>query len=379
MIWLALIIPFITGAILYIFFKKDLHWVEYGVLFLASLLVVVIAHFCVQSKAYTNEFWGSVVTEARYYEEWNEYIHQTCSTCVSHDKNGNCTSEIHYDCSYVETHSPYWELSTTIGENYSISEEYYNYLVKLFGNKMFVEMNRHYYTKDGNMYKTSWDNSFERCYPITSIHTYKNKIKVADASVFHFEEIDDSTKAYYNLKDYPSVDALQQIAIIGDDSSDWIINNSKLMRYNGILGPKKQVKIFILIFKNQPIEAGNYQEWYWSGGNMNEFICAIGIDNQRVIRWNKVISWTTSEKLKADVNQFITAQGSLKLDTLVDYVATKVDSEYVRRDFSEFDYLSVQPKNSTIFIVYLICIGMCFGVSYWSVTNDIYEESILGI
>ncbi len=368
----ALIIPIIVAFILYKYFRHETVWWEFFVPIAASLVFTFSSKALIEAvQVSSKEYWGSFVKEVKYYEEWNEWVQQTCTrTCCCDSKGQNCSTET-YDCSYCLYHPPIWRITTTTGEDIDISEGEYSKIKKILGNEKFIELNRYFYTIDGNEYYCQWGNDSAKAIPVTTLHHYENRVKSADQSVFHFEEVGEADIKKYNLKDYPEINnGYQMDAVIGDNSQDAMIANKKIQYINGLLGPNKQVKIFVLVFNNQPIEAGLYQEWYWSGANMNEFVVCIGIDKDRSVKWCKPLSWTRSEILKTRVKDFMQGQEKLNLQALASYLQVQVEKYFVRRSFKEFDYLTVEPPTWAVVLTYILTAMINVALSIWIIRNE---------
>lgn len=323
----------------------------------------------------STEYWGSLVSRVEYYEEWDEYIQQTCSSTCCCDKDGNNCQTYTYDCSYVSNHSPYWQIVTTAGEKIKISEREYDKIKAKFGNSTFQDLDRDYHRIDGDMYFSSWDGVRETSVSVTTQHSYENRIKASDKSIFNYKIVTPEHIKQYDLKEYPPItEKYIMDDIIGYKGADFAVANQNLQYLNGLLGAKKQVKVLILIYKNQPREAALYQEWLWCGGNKNEFIVCIGIDNQNNVKWGKTISWTTNELLKVEVNGYIQKQEKLSLIPLTDYLTVKIAKDFQRRSFEEFDYLTVEPSTFAIITTFILTILINLGLGYWIINNE-YDES----
>lgn len=371
----ALLIPLITVIVLYLFFSHKTVWWEFFIPLVASLIFIVTTKLVIETAQVTSkEYWGSFIDRVEYFEDWNEYIHQTCTrTCCCDSKGQNCSTET-YDCSYVLYHPPIWRIITTTDEVIDINQSEYTQIKQKLGNEQFIELNRNYYTKDGNEFFSKWLKDSISAISVTTLHHYENRVKAADQCVFHFEKVEKSDIKKYSLKQYPEIlDNYKMQSIIGDSSEDALIAEKKFSYINGLLGHKKQVRVFVLIFKNQPIDAGLYQEWYWSGANMNEFVICIGIDRERNVKWCKPISWTRSEILKAEVKNYVQIQGKLNLQAIADFTRKQVEISFIRRSFKEFNYLTVEPPTWAIIMAYILTILINIGLSYWIVKND-YEE-----
>ncbi len=370
----ACLIPIITSIILYLFFQHKVLWWEFGIVFLASIITVFTAKLAVEhTSIQSEEYWGAFVDKVEYYEEWDEWIDDTCTrSCCCDSKGENCGTE-KYDCSYRKHHDPYWEITTTIGETISITKKEYARIKNLFKNETFSELNRDYYRIDGDKYGCTWDKDSALTVPVTTLHYYENRVKASDASVFHFDDLEEDEIARYDLKEYPPIkDNYKMDAIIGDSSHDAIVANKKLKYINGALGHSKEVCVFVLVFKNQPLEAAFKQEAHWKGANMNEMVVCVGIDDERNVGWCKVISWTPNEALKGDIRDIINSQKKLSLSKFADKLQPALAS-FQRRDFKEFDYLTVEPSWTAIIVSYVIVIIVNILVSAYVIHNE-HEE-----
>lgn len=373
-------IPIITAIVLFVWFKHKTVWWEFGIPFLCSLGFICIMKMGIESsQVRCKEYWGSFISRIEYFEDWDEEVpcrHSYDCNCVE-DEEGHEDCETCYEHSYdVDYHPPHWQLITTTNETIGISESEYNRLAKIFANQKFTELHRDYHSDDGDKYSCSWMGDSIRAFPVTTTHYYENRIKAADQSVFHFQEVDTSDIRRFRLKDYPPILGYTQDALMGDYSADAQVAGKKLKYINGLLGSKKQVRVFVLVFQNQPIDAALYQEWYWSGANMNELVVCIGTDYSRNVKWCYPISWTPAEKLKSDVKQFVNSQKVLNLSALADYMQVQVNKQFVRKDFKEFDYLTVEPPTWGIVLTYILTVIINGGLSAWIISNEVKEENI---
>ena len=223
------------------------------------------------------------------------------------------------------------------------------------------------------MYKLSYTGDFEKLIPLSTKHTYVNKVR-SSRSVFNFQEIHSDDVKKYGLYDYPkhgmfkgTEDLINYNPIYGwSDPND----SKKLQRYNGLLGNNKRVHMLILIFKNQPYEAGVMQEAYWKGGNKNEFILCIGLSGKR-ISWTKVISWTDVNELKVYVARKVKEMDTLSMPAVVDFMTGEVKQKFVKKDFKDFDYLAVEPSDRAVLIAFILTLVFTIGLAIFSIMNGI--------
>jgi hypothetical protein len=372
LIYLSLLIPVIVTCVFYLYGKRHFTWWEFFIPIGVGIICIISSKLLIDSfeTSYT-EYWGSSVVEARYYEPWNEYIQQTCSRTVD-DGDGKSHTET-YDCSYVSYHSEYWMIITTSKEEINISENKYDSIVNLFGNRSFYDMHRDYYTNDGDMYYTQWDNSYTKNIPITTEHTYTNKIKASDVTLFNIKIITDKEADSLKLFDYPRLDDnFNYKTIIGYNPSDSI--QKKFNKLNAIYGPENQLRLWILVFNGGTIQIGLQQENYWVRGNKNELILCFGIDTTtNKINWAHIFSWSPSEDLKIEIRDYINNMGSMSDSTLNNLDTYLKDNlkDYVRRPFKEFEYIRIEPSKTSVIITYIIMLLVSIGINIWIIKNEI--------
>lgn len=382
LIWFALAIPILVAIILLIFFKRKMLWWEFFIPLVVSLALIGIFKVTITKVSTTDtEYWGGYVTHVQHFEEWDEKIHKICpeTYVCGTDSEGNpqwCTR--YYDCSYVEDHPEEWHAIESNGFDVEITKSEYDRLVKQFGLKpKFIEMNRPFHSKDGDLYQVDWDNNAKTFEPVTTEKLYENRVQAAH-SVFSFPEVSDSMKARYALVDYPKVtDPFRVPGILGVVVPGMQEAERKLDYLNATLGAPKKVRIWIVLYRNQPPDAGQYQEWYWKGGNKNEFILTIGLDNSNAVQWVHPISWTPVEKLKVDAQYLLDSMKTNELDlpAIIDWTGKNIQATWVKKDFREFNYLTIDPPGWSIVVTYLVTLLMNIALSFWLVLNEFNDES----
>ncbi|MFA6588231.1 MAG: hypothetical protein WCT08_04120 [Patescibacteria group bacterium] len=381
-IWLAMLIPVLVAIFLLIFYRRKMLWWEFFIPLFFSFLLVVIFKLTISKVQTTDiEYWGGYVTQVQYFEAWDEWVVQICTRTYAcgQDSYGNtewCTET--YDCSHSVNHSEEWHAIESNGFDIEISEAEYNRLVKQFGIKpKFIDLNRDYYTEDGDLYQVDWDNTKpERFEPVTTEKFYENRVQAAH-SIFSFPDVSDSIKAQYNLIDYPkTTNPFHVPGILGAKVPGMQKAERQLDYLNATLGAPKKIRIWILLFRNQPLDAGQYQEWYWKGGNKNEFILAIGLDNSNAIQWVHPISWTPVERLKVDAQYFIDSMKTQELDltAVVYWLGKNIQASWVKKDFREFNYLTIDPPGWAIAVTFIVTLLVNIAISFWLVLNEYNEE-----
>ncbi|MFW9871599.1 MAG: hypothetical protein ACFFG0_00700 [Candidatus Thorarchaeota archaeon] len=369
MIWFSLIIPILIIIYLLIYHRKAIKWWEILAQFAVCLIVIAI---CITTVGYLQtkdtEWWGNLGMKAIHDEPY-DYM-SICTRTVSCGKD--CTTLESYPC--VESVSRHCWLRKDNGKNMHISYAKYKELVNRWGGKeKFIDMHRDYYSYDGDRYVINWNLNPLTSESIVTEHSYENKV-AASSDVFNFPEVSKEDKEHYGLYDYPILSGYEQVTILDHEKNHVNKSYSKYWRFlNGKLGPSKQVRLWVLIFRNQPLQAGHLQEAYWKGGNKNEFVYCIGVDKNENIKWGHIISWTESQVLKIEARDFVSNMGKLDLQVLAEWTDKEISSKFIRKPFKDFNYLQVKPSGLSIVLSYIVILIVNIGMALWIVKNNFYD------
>lgn len=361
MIWFALLIPICFTALGLLFFKHKFTWIEALSIPVASIiLILLLKMWFVSGLTDDTEYLTEYPIEIRYYEHWDEYISQTCTSSVSCGKN--CTTTVSYDCSYVDDHPRRWVMKMNTGTKHSISESYYNSLAKLWSTtRIFVDMHRDYDTYDGDMYKYKWGNKFKDIDPYVYEHGYENKVQTVN-SIMQFRELD--TLEIKGLYNYPKVTNYTQESCLGCTPKE----NLLLNRYNAYLGFKYEVKMFVLVYKDKQLDIGELQQIYWKGGNKNELVVCVDSKNQ----WSKAFSWVDDKLIEVKVADIFLKD--ISMEQKIKLMEHEVEDNWKRKHFSDFSYIHVPLTNTHKIIIYIVIFLASLGLFLYGIFNEFDPE-----
>ncbi len=373
-IYLAFIFPLLLSAVLYVFFKRKTKYWEVIIPFVATVLFIVIAKWIsISSLTSDTEYLGGYVTEARYYEAWDEEVdcrHPIyCESCSGTGKDRSCYKYVcgHHHMYDVDYHSEYWRVQTSLG-GYNISEAKYNALVRKFKMEpIFHDMHRDYHSIDGDMYYVTWDNTDEKLEPVVDTHSYENRPRVSH-SLYRYQEVDSFDIKTYKPFNYPKIyNIYHQQVILGakNDAAE-----HALQVVNSRLGGTKQVRVYVMVYKSNDRECGIIQERYWEGGNKNELNVCIGVDDNLNIRWAHIFSWTEQEEVKVNIRTHIEESKRLNLVDYVSFIDKEVKLNWKRKHFKEFDYLTIEPTMSQVVWILILSFLINVGLGVWIVMNE---------
>ena len=377
-IWTLMLVPVLATLVLFLFFDiKKVAWWEYLLLYASAAIVIIVSKFIIETYAvYDTEYWSEKALEVEYEGAYDEYIHRTCTRSYPCGTNSNGSTrycQTTYDCSYVHHHSPSYRIK---GGNFSIkiSKSEYDRIKKKWGNEKKTGTHRNSYSYDNGIYSSYWNGDTNLIECIVTEHSYENRVQASN-NIFKFQDVTDDDILNYELFDYPKIyQRYKQNHILGfnDEKAE---NKTQIL--NAILGPKKEVKVFILIFKNQPIQAGIMQEAYWKGGNKNEFVLTIGLDHNNKVMWSHPFTWAEHSIVKINTRDFVLEQDEINLSYIVDFLYNELDNNFVRKHFSEFSYITIQPSNSSMLISTIILIIITGFLVVWIVSNEFDDELLI--
>lgn len=450
----SLIVVLIITLFFYLKFPENFQWWEILLpLFIVSLAVIGAKLLVDKISVTFDEYWGSTITQVVEEEPWNEWVVETCSEeypCGT-DSDGNTTyCTRYYDCSHQDDYGPEWYLKTNIGEKVRISESFHDKLKKEWGtNSIKLKVIENYSPRSravgsrGTKFEgqrvgdysyylgTNWNQKDENRYPFFTLHRYENRIKASDLSVFNLKIVSEEEAKEMGLYEYPKLtDNLNYPTILGDNINPQV--QHWFQQLNGKFGSTKQLRLWVLIFKNKSELISEYQKNYWVNGNKNELVICIGIDDKNQIQWVNDFSWSRSQELLVDIKQKIynlyeykdttitfdmpnilpiqnqlkkSLYNTTKIDTslipdnvllgssnkktitkkvkkynypiltkntykeLNDYLNVELN-RFERREFKEFDYITVEPKMSYVIFIYILAIVLTVLINIWSIRND---------
>lgn len=385
MIWIALIIPLVGAIVLFVGFRNKLTWWELFLPLAVCLVFTTIFKLTVEKvQTSDTEYWGDLGIRAEYYEPWSSWVSKRCSRQVAcgTDSKGHtkyCTE--YYDCSYCNDNGPRWTLVKSRGGSFSITRKKYDELTARWKAKpSFVELNRtirHHFScgEDGDKYVIEWNRQPITAEPTSETHSYENRIQ-ATHTAFDFPEISVKDDSLYNLFEYPEVDGYNVSTLLGTEKLVWMFpaerdSLQRLVKYlNGDMGPRKQLRIWILTFVDKPSVAAKFQEAKWKGGNKNEMVICMGVNSKnRNIEWVSPFSWTPNRTLLVDLREDLMTTKKFSCKKIYGVLQTNLES-FERKHFREFSYIEVDPPIWAIIVIFIITILATVGTCYWAVVND---------
>jgi len=374
MIWSLVLVPVLAAIAAWLFFDKKMLWWEPAITILVTIVIIFV---CVKaseiSQTSDTEWLGYYVAETRYYEPWDEEVTYTVTVDDgdTYDSKGNVQHHSHTETrTRIDEHGPEWTYILNSGGQVWVDKEDYERWASLWKHSEFVDMHRCYYSKNGNMYRSPFDNITEHLAPYTVEETYENRVK-ASGSVFKHRKLDDPKNL--GLHDYPSIVEHDLRAVLGNcsRSSD---ADSILRRANAMLGMHKQVRMFLLLYRDLPQQTALDQETYWQGGNKNEFVLCVGLDKQDTVQWAKAFSWTEREDLKIRVAQRAMSQKKFDAVDVANFMTREVSLCFERKHFKDFSYLTVEIGWTAVVVTFVLVLLFNIGYTVYIGIRDDFKD-----
>jgi hypothetical protein len=388
----ALIIPLIVMVYCLIFYRHKIVLWEIAIPFVIAIVLIFGAKMTSQwAQTKDTEYWGHLGTMIVHKEPYS--YEDTCSRQVAcgTDSKGNttyCTQ--YYTCIQDVSRSCYLAYPSRSdggsGEGWEERSTYISYAKykqldsrwKNNGHK-FKQKHRDYYKRKnhGGVHWVYWDNKWQTSEPMVTIHSWTNKVQ-ASSSVLNFPEVTEQEVEDWELYDYPEVDGAYELPTVLDHYKSTWAADLHLRYANAHLGPLKKVRMWILMFRDKDIQAARMQEALWKGGNKNEIVVCIGTDKEYNINWSHVFSWTDEKVLLTEIRNKVVDYKQATDETLLDlsrFLIVNVTAKFVKKDFREFDYLTIQPTNFAIILTYILVLLVSVGSSWWAVRNQIDESN----
>lgn len=387
-IWFAMCVPVMVTAVIWALWPRRLAFWEIPIPFAITFLFCLIMKLSVEGvQTRDTEYWTGWIHTAEYYErwteEWDEYVPESGHT----DDKGNYVVDTpaHWE-HHVAHHPPYWVMYGSNKEELGIDEGSYRRLCGMWGMNQFKKLSHHNQTSvgDGNMYFTRWNQKRETMITCTTEHSYTNRVQ-ASHSIFNFRKFKKEEVKELGLFDYPRIKDVTEVpSILGDGGPTAASANRFLQIRNAELGAEKQVRMWILVFHNSDQQVALDQESYWCGGNKNEMVLCIGVDKDYNMLWSYPFSWTEEEQLKIEIRQLAFANADtgrgegpkLDLNKVAAGMSDLVQKQFVRKHFSDFNYLAVEPPFGAVIAAYIVAFIFSIGISFWLLLNEFENEMV---
>ncbi len=369
--WLLALLPivFIGGSL---FFDRKVSYLEWLITTGVALATAGVFQLCVSlGMVGDTETWSGQVTGARQFSAWKEYyeyaVYRTetyLAPVTSTDSEGHISVSLELRSHEVfdhwepteRWHGTSWKVSTTLGDRdadqgrFSYISEKFGGIQPIPGDRVTGERNSRMVDGDANDYvvinKAGWIE------PVTTTKSFKNKVKAAP-STFSYCKVPTNVAvfAWPSNPNFYRSDRVMGKAKESIDTLQWD-------QMNAVLGPTKKVNLIIIGFGESDPKIAEYQESAWVGGKKNDLVICYGNikleDEGASVKWTKVFGWTESDKVKHNLEKLV-KEHPINND-LLPLIADEVRNNYVIKDWSKFDNVTIEPPTWSYWLYFAIMI-----------------------
>ena len=335
--------PVTAVVISYLFFKKIKIPESVTVFIVGIAFNFGMSEWMKSVSINDTEYLGYYAVGVQYYEDWDEWVEETCT-----DENGR-----EYDCSHSVYHEAWWAMVDNGKHYHRIKQREYDGIVRYVqGTPVFKELNRNYYSNDGDMYYV--DVPLDRlAIPVTRTREYPNKI-ILNESLYHYEDISAAEKDSLGLYGYPEIVhysphfdpaypypyptslCTYQAAVQGINDDDFALPMAIL---NGQTG-EYDLRTFVFVFPDKGREIAQKQIDCLQLGNFNELLILVGTRGKE-IAWCETHSWEDVPRLRTAVKQWFTVNNHTdSLRNFPAWYALQIGAGlWTKKDYRDFDYI----------------------------------------
>ena len=118
------------------------------------------------------------------------------------------------------------------------------------------------------------------------------------------------------------------------------------------------------------------QRSLWEGGNKNEFIICIGVDEAEKFEWVDAFSWMDRPELEVEVEDYFNTTGDVELLKFSEWMPEQVEQHWKRKNFDDFEYLQMELTETQLWWVMIIVMIYNILISIWVVKNEYGNTSV---
>jgi hypothetical protein len=184
--------------------------------------------------------------------------------------------------------------------------------------------------------------------PYTELRSWTNQLK-ANPGLFKFDTITQEQARKAGLFEWPSnPNPYRSDRLLG---ATYKLTLPALDALNSRIGPARQANLIIIGFADLPATIADQQRAYWQGGKKNDIVVCFGSD------WVRVFGWAQDSKVFKDIETLLlnyrTAHQTLD-DNVLPSVEQTILRQYRRKEWKDFDYISVPLPTWAIYVQLLV-------------------------
>ncbi|MEN6550047.1 MAG: hypothetical protein ABFE07_28730 [Armatimonadia bacterium] len=356
--YLIALVPLVIGAVLFIVQKKVV-WFEWLISAGAGFATAGIFHaVALGMLTGDTETWSGQVTQVVDYPYWE--ARWTTTETYTDSKGRSHTRTVHHHEVYPE----HWAAQDTLGQELDVSKPTFEDFKRRLGGTV----NRQKPYKDnfdcGDPYTYHTPNTAAACIPVTAWRNFENKVKTCK-NLFAFSEVPKDVPVFAYPANRDPYHSNRLLGATGVGGLEWDQLNARL-------GPTKKVNLILVGCGAKDVSFAQYQEAAWVRGRKNDLVLCFGGDPKKPT-WSYVFGWTDREVVKRNLESILLEKGAD-----LPAIEAEVRANYLLKDWSKFDYLTVEVPDK--YYVWLIIIMLVTQALFWvwAVYNEFDKETVAG-
>ena len=96
-----------------------------------------------------------------------------------------------------------------------------------------------------------------------------------------------------------------------------------------------------------------------------------GLDSENNIQWADAFSWSDKKDLEVNFRDFYLQKNKVNLTELGEWIKPNVSRYWARKNFSDFDYITIELSNTQIIWLFVIVLLFNIIMSIFIINNDV--------
>jgi hypothetical protein len=365
--YLITLIPLTIGAILWAK-HREVHWIEWaGSSAIGLLLCFIFNLVAIFGMTTDKEIWSGQVKVATHHPRWHASWWETQSySCGTSKHPRTCTRLVHRTRNYPER----WSATVSYGEEsetYNITKAQFDFIRSQFGvAKPVAKRGYRPHMDSGDPYDYHAENLSGAIVPGHTQYRFENRVKAAP-SLFSYPKVPENQGFPYP---YASDNWMKSNRLVGTAKDDFSIEEWDIL--NAKLGPTHFVNLIAVGFGDADPSASRTLEAKWVGGKKNDLVICYGGNKDGKPSWTYVFGWTEEEIVKKNLQTLFLL--NTPNDSLIPAIYDEVAKNYKVKNWTKFDYITVEPPTWSYFVLLLVMGIAQFFFWMWSLNNDVDKE-----
>lgn len=318
---------------------------------------------------------SGLVTSVTRNPEWVEKYKVDIYKNVTKTRKRNGKTETYTDRVFSHTETRYrthpesYDCTTELGGRNLSQAQYREFLNQMGAEVRTAYHKSGFYSGDPDVYVCQNQNRAE--IPVCGEYSFENRVQAAP-SIFSYAKPPEDCKVLF---DYPKVrDIWNSDRLLGTAAS--CFPRSQWEKMNGRLGPRKYVNVIAVGYPSGTDSMiSQWQEAKWCGGKKNDIVITFAGEPGAKPEWVRVFGWTEKNETKREIENALIDFGTKP--EAMPVIEKAIVENYVLKDWSKFDYITVEPPTWAFFVLTVVMLLTQGGLYFWFHHNEFEKKAAL--